>query len=226
MATKQELLNREYGRIRRNYLRNIRRMEQEGLRFSQDMRPKIPKRITKGSIRKLERMNTPEYRYGKVFYIVDPETGEYLGKVKDAKKAKRSLAAKKGWKTRKANQARHMIDVTAGAINASADALDDADSSMYGFYSHIERIMDMIVEKAAKMEDYAINAAAILESGWADIQRALNVMERYANPDEVPYWCDRIIEVLRDADGSVYTQEDARIAGSLEESVDPDYYPS
>lgn len=72
-------------------------MEKEGAWFNQPMIPNRPKRITKGSIRKLERMNTQGYRYSRA-RIKDPKTGQTL-KFSTYAKNKRSEASKKGWIT-------------------------------------------------------------------------------------------------------------------------------
>lgn len=50
-------IRKEYNRTRKNLLARIRRMKKAGYEFPENLVPNIPKRVTDGSIRRLERIN-------------------------------------------------------------------------------------------------------------------------------------------------------------------------
>lgn len=74
--TGRQIIKKEYMRQRRRIQAYIRRNEKKGFIFKTDTLPEIPKRITSGSIRRLEKL-TPEKLLQKSKYI-DMETGEII----------------------------------------------------------------------------------------------------------------------------------------------------
>lgn len=64
----------EYRRIRRNFLARVRRWSKLGFIFSDDVIPSIPKKITQGSINRLNKINKNLEKYQKAY--VDFNTGE------------------------------------------------------------------------------------------------------------------------------------------------------
>lgn len=64
----------EYRRIRRNFLARVRAWSKRGFIFSDDVIPSIPKRITQGSINRLNKINKNLEKYQKAY--VDFNTGE------------------------------------------------------------------------------------------------------------------------------------------------------
>ena len=96
--TKKVKLEAEYRKQIRRIRQWERRNKPEGAEVFIDAIPKKPKRITEGTIRRLEKL-TPEKLRKKVKYV-DPETGEVLKARKDKRKEKKkSQKPKKPKKT-------------------------------------------------------------------------------------------------------------------------------
>ena len=79
----------------------IRRAEKRGFVFKEDIIPQKPKKVTKASVRKLEKL-TPEKLYKKGLYVSE-ETGEFY-KAENRIKEERKQRARKAAKTRKERQ--------------------------------------------------------------------------------------------------------------------------
>ena len=225
-TSKQALLNEQYTAIRNEIMRNVQNLERRGYRV--EGIPKIPKRIRPGSIRRIEKWTDADYLHKHTYYE-EPIFGRSVSyKVEEARR--KSEASKKGWVTRRAKKNAVLLDRLAGATNV---LLDDLEDNMPGYADHLRKKLEMILEKAQISEDGTIGnpeyvnwVAPFLDEHWSDIQKAFEVMERYEDPYEVPYWADRVLLVLSEAAGTTYTQEDAMVSGTLESFYDPDYYPS
>lgn len=85
--TKKEKLEAEYRKQIKRIRQWERRNKPEGAQVVIDAIPKKPKRITEGTIRRLEKL-TPEKLRKKVRYV-EPETGEVLKARKDKRKEKK-----------------------------------------------------------------------------------------------------------------------------------------
>lgn len=218
--SKQSELNAAYRAVRSNYLRNIRSMERRGYVFERGMRPSIPKRITEGSIRRLQRLNEGRYSHA---YLVDPNTGEVLAKGKRAQGLERSLASQRAAQTRRANRAREEIEQFAGAMGYETEQADPEGSTARFFGQQMDIIKD-ISERSRYDDQYAIERAAMLNEKWQDIQQALEYIANYGSieqaPDRLVHW---LIVAIRDLQGEPVTQEDMIAAGMFSE--DADYYP-
>lgn len=79
----------------------IRRAEKRGFIFEENIIPQKPKKVTKASVRKLERL-TPEKLYKKSLYL-EESTGE-IEDTQKRRKEERKQSAKKAVKTRKERQ--------------------------------------------------------------------------------------------------------------------------
>lgn len=79
----------------------IRRAEKRGFIFEENIIPQRPKKVTKASVRRLEKL-TPEKLYKKSLYL-EEATGEVVDSLK-RRKEERKQAAKKASKTRKERQ--------------------------------------------------------------------------------------------------------------------------
>ena len=100
MATKKKkpTLNQQlYQKELRRLKQFIRRTEKRGFHYAEDVIPKKPKRITKKSIERLQKL-TPQVLYKKATYK-DPTTGAELTGTQ-GRQAERQRAANKGAKTR------------------------------------------------------------------------------------------------------------------------------
>lgn len=110
-SEQQILLEAEYRRVRRNTKQNIRRLAARGYDVSGIKVPKIPEKITPGSIRALERIN--EQRYPKAKFTIT-EIKVIKGEEKIVEKrvsgtkgreVERKISAQKGVATKKQNKA-------------------------------------------------------------------------------------------------------------------------
>lgn len=79
----------------------IRRAEKRGFVFEEDIIPQKPKKVTKASVRKLEKL-TPEKLYKKSLYL-EESTGE-IEEAQKRRKEERKQSARKAVKTRKQRQ--------------------------------------------------------------------------------------------------------------------------
>lgn len=79
----------------------IRRAEKRGFIFKEDIIPQKPKKVTKASVRKLEKL-TPEKLYKKSLYV-EESTGE-IEEAQKRRKEERKQRARKAVKTRKERQ--------------------------------------------------------------------------------------------------------------------------
>lgn len=79
----------------------IRRARKRGFVFEEDVIPQKPKKVTKASVRKLEKL-TPEKLYKKSLYL-EESTGE-IEEAQKRRKEERKQSAKKAAKTRKERQ--------------------------------------------------------------------------------------------------------------------------
>ena len=79
----------------------IRRAEKRGFVFEEDIIPQKPKKVTKASVRKLEKL-TPEKLYKKSLYVDEP-TGE-IEEAQKRLKEERKQRARKAAKTKKERQ--------------------------------------------------------------------------------------------------------------------------
>lgn len=79
----------------------IRRAEKRGFIFEEDVIPQKPKKVTKASVRKLEKL-TPEKLYKKSLYL-EESTGE-VEEAQKRRKEERKQSARKAAKTRKQRQ--------------------------------------------------------------------------------------------------------------------------
>lgn len=97
--TRTSEAQKEYTKQRRRINQFISRAEKRGYLFSADVLPPKPKRITKASVRKLEKL-TPSVLYKKAVYGGEATEGEIVPGIV-GKKLERKLSAKKVAQTRK-----------------------------------------------------------------------------------------------------------------------------
>lgn len=220
--SKQSELNALYRSVRSNYLRNLRSMAARGYIFDRDMTVQIPKKITAASIRNLVTKNKNRYKHA---FLIDKETGEVLGRGEKARKIERSLASKRGWNKRRANESREILDQFAAAMNYEIMEATEG-GTVKPFLSAIMTSVDDILKIAEMNDDFAIDAAKVFKARWGEIQDALEILGRYDDAEAAPpYYVDKLVMVIREAQGRPVTQEDMRMAGMIGEDMEPDYYP-
>lgn len=93
---KKDILKKEYYKNRTRIQRFVRSVEKRGYTFEENILPKIPKRITEGSIRRLAKI-TPDYLYRKSTYTT-PTGNTVIGRA--GRNIEREEAGKKGAITR------------------------------------------------------------------------------------------------------------------------------
>lgn len=98
---KQTEVEKLYSKQLKRIKQFIRRAEKRGFIFEEDVIPQKPKKVTKASVRKLEKL-TPEKLYKKSLYL-EESTGE-IEEGQKRRKEERSQSAKKAAKTRKERQ--------------------------------------------------------------------------------------------------------------------------
>ena len=156
---------------------------------------------------------------------IDKETGEVLGRGEKARKIERSLASKRGWNKRRANESREILDQFAAAMNYEIMEATEG-GTVKPFLSAIMTSVDDILKIAEMNDDFAIDAAKIFKARWGEIQDALEILGRYDDAEAAPpYYVDKLVMIIREAQGRSVTQEDMRMAGMIGEDMEPDYYP-
>jgi len=96
ISEKQRELNRQYYNARRNYIRNIKSLEDRGYDVSALNIPNVPQRIEEGSIRRIKDLNEKRYKKA-TFEIIDTETGDFKTiSGTEARKIERKVAAQVG----------------------------------------------------------------------------------------------------------------------------------
>lgn len=108
---KRVTLKQKYQAQRNRIINFIRRAEKRGFYFDEDILPKIPKRITKQSVRRLEKLDA-ESLYKKSIWV-NLETGEFMSGPRRVE-YERSVKAKRAAATRKANREAERILFTSG----------------------------------------------------------------------------------------------------------------
>lgn len=98
---KQTESEKQYSKQLKRVKQFIRMAEKRGYVFEENVIPERPKKVTKASVRKLERL-TPEKLYKKALYL-DEATGE-IEEAQKRRKEERKQSAKKAAKTRKERQ--------------------------------------------------------------------------------------------------------------------------
>lgn len=211
--SKQSELAKAYRSARANYLRNVRSMQNRGYVFDKDPIPKIPKRITEGSIRNIQRLN--QRRYNKA-------TRNGL-RGDAARKEERREAAERAKLRKQADEARITLDQLAAAMLFEVEQAPPGGSTEI-FLNNLMNDVESIVETAESDDAYAIKAANVLEDNWDEIQKAIEIIEYYKDVEDAPgNVVDRLVIIIRKAQGKTVSQEDMRMAGTIGE--DPDYYP-
>lgn len=97
----------EYRRIRRNFLARVRAWSKRGFIFSDDVIPSIPKRITQGSINRLNKINKNLEKYQKAY--VDFNTGELFTPQEGRKRYRKDRRMYRGGGYEEAPQASKII---------------------------------------------------------------------------------------------------------------------
>lgn len=162
MAPARQALESEYKRQRRRITQFIRRAEQRGYQFVDNVIPEKPKRVSEASVRRLKSL-TPEKLYKKAIYGGEATYGE-ITTAEEGRKAERREAARKGAETRKANLRDKEEDVerrehtNQPPVRERYNFTDDAD-----FYNRI-----VISNWYGQLGVFANGEAYVLLKRWMD----------------------------------------------------------
>lgn len=151
MAKKKQLteVQKEYNKQLRRIKQFIRRAEKRGYVFSKDIIPKKPKRVTKASVKKLQKI-TPKELYKKAQYGGSATYGEIVTG-EEGRKAERKASAEKGAKTKK-KKLKTEIKQRAQQLNVSRETLS-TDTNLFtnivitNFKTHIKQFNEVASTK-------------------------------------------------------------------------------
>lgn len=149
MAKRKSVLRQQYDRNRKRIINFIRRAESRGFYFEEDVLPPIPKRITKQSVQRLEKLN-PEALYKKSFWV-DLETGETMSGPRRAEQ-ERSERTRRGHEKRRANRAAEAAFFTdSKATNTGGSNEQPEDSYLPDLYEiAFDNVFDEFLSKVSQ----------------------------------------------------------------------------
>lgn len=163
----QQLYEKELRRLKQF----IRRTEKRGFRYAEDVIPEKPKRITKKSIERLQKL-TPQELYKKATYK-DPTTGEELTG-EQGRKAERKRAATKGAKTKRTKRKPPEIPDVGNLPEATYEIIENIreeirkwtpSSGWTNFFTECKRrdknILERMLEGAIRQEGAGVIAARL-----------------------------------------------------------------
>lgn len=159
----------DYMKQRRRIQRAISRMEKGGYILPENVLPPIPKRITRASVRRLEKI-TSDVLYKKSRYV-DIETGEIVsGTV--ARDRKRSEAAKKAAETRRRNKKYKPLEQDIGPMRPDKVERDTPYDEPYVPYDELPRQEDIIITNFIEtIEQFPEVAEPLLRKWLNDLLR-------------------------------------------------------
>lgn len=168
----------EYAKQRRRIQSFIRRAVKRGYQFAENILPNIPKRITKASVSRLEKL-TPESLYKKSEWI-DKYSGQRLSGI-TAREQERSAAGRKAARTRKQNAAKQSQQETIP---------NEADLILSNFRS---RVLDLKQRAVAASANYGKNFYNRMQEWTKDAaDHLLSELQRVINKDGKLVVADRI----------------------------------
>lgn len=152
----------DYKKQRRRIQRAINRMEKGGYILPENVLPPIPKRITRASVRRLEKI-TSDVLYKKSRYV-DIETGEILSGIV-ARDRKRSEAAKKAAETRR-NRKYRPLEQDIDPIRTDKVEHDTQHDESHVPYDELPRQEDIIITNFIETIELFPEFAASLLRKW------------------------------------------------------------
>lgn len=192
----------EYMRARRNAQARYNRLLNKGYAFSENPIPAIPKKITEGSIRRLNALTARELR-GKASWGVSIETGELVTPLQAYNEQRRRTSAKQS-ETQKYIADLRRIDVsiaeyTLGRKRRKGESPTafikeakeyEAEVKAYENYAYFEEELN----RKTPREIYDEHLDAILDKHYNDIKKKLrdeygvNVPPEWSNADVMAYY--------------------------------------
>ena len=159
----------DYMKQRRRIQRAISRMEKGGYILPENVLPPIPKRITRASVRRLEKM-TSDVLYKKSRWL-DIETGEVVSGIV-ARDRKRSEAAKKAAETRRRNRKYSPLEQDIGPMRPVKTSHDIPLDEPYVPYEELPRQEDIIITNFIEtIEQFPEVAEPLLRKWLNDLLR-------------------------------------------------------
>lgn len=169
MAKKRRLTEeqKEYNKQLRRIKQFIHRAEKRGYVFSDNIIPKKPKRITKASVRKLQKI-TPKELYKKARYGGEATYGEIVTG-EEGRKAERKASAEKGAKTRKNKKISTSKQVNVSRETLTTDTSFFANAVITNFRYHINQFNEVA---STKLTNWLNNL--LTKYGEEDVATMLN----------------------------------------------------
>ena len=222
-SEEQILLEAEYKRVRRNTRQNIRRLATRGYDVSAIQMPKIPEKITAGSIRRLQELNQKRYKLSthEMEVLVESEEGIHTYETRVVKGTKfnyqeRQVSNKKAVDTRKKNKANKAARIEKSieetSKNYSAESLKSSEDIEARRKAREERKRErQMMESWTYEDDYSVSDEE-LQNQIDNLEN--NSSYREETPDET---------ILRYSDE--YTDEQlAELYSVLDDKGTTDYY--
>ena len=153
----------DYMKQRRRIQRAISRMEKGGYILPENVLPPIPKRITRASVRRLEKISS-DVLYKKSRYV-DIETGEIITGIV-ARDRKRSEAAKKAAETRRRNKKYKSLEQDIGPMRPDKSREDRSYYKPYEPYEELPRQEDIIITNFIETIEHFPEVAEPLLREW------------------------------------------------------------
>lgn len=192
MAKKRSALYEEYHRVRKNLQTQMSKMRKKKYEFGSFKLPSIPKRITKGSIRRLQKINLYSNSYVRTGEV-RADTGEIIEKKVQGnifQRATRKLSAKRAARTRRkrARQERRAIEQMADTIGQSFMPRNESDfvapevdeGAQYGdiILAKLQGLIEGYSQDAPVLSGYLTTLLA-----QSDRQQVVNGLSQYTEAD-------------------------------------------
>ena len=227
----QTKLNIKFQKEQMRLLDFQHQLELSGYRFTGSVLPATPKKITAGSVRKLQNI-TPEYILKKST-ILDDETGRIVGGLSQYKKEppvllpppvtsvskpkkRKSTKPKKGKKRKKKTQQRSIIDRTTLTINNFKYILKDIGESRPEEYRYLINLLNEQITTYGSTT-IAVQLANIPQDELVEV---VNTVNRYGSSH--PTGGVAMQKLFQWITGTIPSYEDVKTMGSVNAS-DDDY---
>lgn len=197
MAKKKQLTEaqKDYNKQLRRIKQFVRRAEKRGYVFSENIIPKKPKRVTKASVKKLQKI-TPKELYKKAQYAGSATHGEIVSG-EEGRKAERKASAEKAAKTKKKKKSTQFPKQTEQKVNVSRETLT-TDINLFtnivikNFRNHLKNLNEVVYIKLTNwlnnlLSRYGADDVAIMLNEGAENGVIANYQIVYSNDKIINY---------------------------------------
>lgn len=209
MAKKKQLteVQKEYNKQLRRIKQFVRRAEKRGYVFSENIIPNKPKRVTKASVKKLQKI-TPKELYKKSQYGGSATYGEIVSG-EEGRKAERKASAEKAAKTKKKKKSTPRSKQTEQKANVSRETLS-TDINLFtnivitNFRNHVKQFNEVASTKLNNWLNnlllrYNADDVAIMLNEGAENGVIVNYQIVYSN-DKLNNYISEMLDYLPEID--------------------------